>query len=282
MNIKLAIFTDFWIYLAAMILLSVLVLSCRTKENKSDTEDGESKVYGVFVKKVFQAREGTLNYRILYPTGFEADKKYPLLLFLHGAGERGSDNKAQLKHGGELIRKEMERHNSIAIFPQCPTEDYWIELVDSEIRPDGVRNFVPDVQNPPSAALDKVMQLIESYLQESYIDKSRIYVSGLSMGGMGTFDLCWRMPKTFAAANAICGAGAPEKAKDFAGLPIRIFHGTEDKVVSVEESLEMIEALREAGGNPQSFIYPEVKHNSWDNAFAEPDFIAWLFEHQRH
>ena len=102
------------------------------------------------------------------------------------------------------------------------------------------------------------------------------------MGGMGIFDLCWRMQDLFAAASMICGAGAIKKASVFSDLPIRIFHGDEDKIVSVEKSLEMIEALKEAGGNPEVFIYPDVYHNSWDNAFEEPDFLSWFFKHQKH
>ena len=123
--------------------------------------------------------------------------------------------------------------------------------------------------------------MIEEFKTKDFVDKDRLYIAGLSMGGMGTFDLLWRMPNTFAAASVICGAGSTEKAKEFAHTPIRIFHGEEDVVVSVDESKEMIAALKEAGGNPEVFFYPEVNHNSWDNAFAEEDFLTWMFAKRR-
>ncbi len=278
MNLKLAFSSESWMLILVSLAIILLITSCYSKNKGPFSEEIEE---GVYLKRKFKAKKGILNYRIYYPQGFDETKKYPVLLFLHGAGERGDDNEAQLTHGGELIQKGMDEHQGIAIFPQCPENNYWIDLLDVEDRPDGVRDFEPDVKNPPSVALTKVIELLEKFTDQSYVDKSRIYVTGLSMGGMGTFDLCWRMPDMFAAAAAVCGAGSPIKAHKFVNLPIRIFHGDEDGVVSVDESLEMIAELEALGGSPESFIYPGVNHNSWDNAFAEPDYLSWFFKHSK-
>lgn len=259
--------------------------SCKLTSSEKDKLKEVKERIGTYAKKTFDYESAslgkqTLNYNYLLPDGFKKDGKYPLLVFLHGAGERGNDNSAQLKHGGELIKAAANKYQFIALFPQCPQEDYWIKTLEVENRKDGIRNFEPDTENP-SNALSMVMHLLEAELDKVYVDPARVYVAGLSMGGMGTFDLCWRMPTTFAAAVAICGAGSVEKAKDFAELPIRIYHGEEDAVVSVDESLEMAEALEKAGGTPELIIYPGVNHDSWENAFLEPDFITWLLEHKR-
>lgn len=259
----------------------LIITSCTSKSNRYNLPSISEIKTGVYLKEVFKTKNGDLNYRVFYPEGFDAEKKYPVLLFLHGAGERGDDNEAQLTHGGELIKKGMNLHHSIAIFPQCPEDKYWIDLLDVGDRADGIRDFEPDVKNPPSEAMSKVITLMKKFTEQSYVDKSRVYVAGLSMGGMGTFDLCWRMPNMFAAAMAVCGAGSPVKAFKFSQLPIRIFHGDMDEIVSVEESLEMIAVLEELGGSPEAFIYPGVNHNSWDNAFAEPDFLSWLYKHKK-
>lgn len=256
--------------------LSIVLFSCKEKAAKVVFEP----TTGEYLKKEYATPEGSLNYRIYYPEGFSADKKYPVLLFLHGAGERGSDNEAQLIHGSELIAAGMNKHQAIAILPQCPKEDYWVRLKDAEKLETGQKDFVPDVDSPPSDAMQKVIKLLTSTLSESYIDKDRVYVSGLSMGGMGTFDLLWRMSGTFAAGMPICGAGSTDKAPIIAKTPVRIFHGDVDVVVAVQESQEMISAIKEAGGDVTAFIYPDINHDSWTNAFAEPDFISWLFTHQ--
>ncbi len=282
MNLKIAFISESWVLLIIGLVLLLLIISCKSKNKTEVTKASLGKIEtGIYLKRTFSAEKGNLNYRILYPKGFDRTKKYPLLLFLHGAGERGDDNEAQLTHGGELIKKGMNVHQSIAIFPQCPEENYWIDLLETEDRPDGIRDFEPDTKNPPSEAMAKVIELMKIFTERNYVDKSRIYVAGLSMGGMGTFDLCWRMPDMFAAAIAVCGAGAPVKAFKFSKLPIRIFHGEDDEIVSVEESLEMIAALEELGGNPEAFIYSDVNHNSWDNAFAESDFLSWLYKHEK-
>lgn len=276
MTLRLALTSKFWI--VSTVGLILLITSCKSKHKTEMPESKDEKIEtGVYLKKVYQSGDGNLNYRILYPNGFEPTKKYPVLLFLHGSGERGDDNEAQLVHGSELIKAGMDIHQSIAIFPQCPADDYWVNLKEVLESTDGKREFLIDVAGPPSNALSLVMELMNSIKEKEYINRSKIYVTGLSMGGMATFDLLWRMPNTFAAAAAICGAGSTEKASVFANLPMRIYHGEVDQVVPVEESKKMIKALQDAGGNPEVFLYPDVNHNSWDNAFAEEDFLSWFY-----
>ena len=233
---------------------------------------------GIYQKKIYKTENGDLNYRVFYPENFDPSRKYPLLLFLHGAGERGSDNEAQLIHGSELIGNGMNKYNAIAVFPQCPTEDYWVKLKEDNVDANSDRNFNVDTGNGPTEALDKVISLVNEMMEKEYIDLTKIYAVGLSMGGMATFDLLWRMPNTFAAAMPICGAGDPAKASYMKSIPMRIFHGEDDGVVPVQKSIEMEQAIIDAGGKPETFYYPNVNHDSWTNAFAEKDFLSWLFD----
>lgn len=282
MNLRNMCHSGFWSILLCISASLFFVSSCKLADGKSipETEIGAVET-GVYLKKTFETSNGVLNYRILYPKGFDKSKKYPVLLFLHGAGERGNDNEAQLVHGSDLIKKGMDIHQSIAIFPQCPKADYWASLKEVEDSEGGPRDFEMAIDGPPTDAMARVIELMKSEKDKSYVDKSRIYVAGLSMGGMGTFDLCWRMPDMFAAAGIICGAGSAEKAGVLSQMPLRIFHGDQDQVVSVEESYDMVKSIKAAGGNPEVFIYPEVNHNSWDNAFAEPDFLSWFYKYNK-
>ncbi len=250
--------------------------SCKEKTKEKEVVKKETVETGKYLKEVFKSTNGDLNYRIFYPEGFDAAKKYPVLLFMHGAGERGEDNEAQLVHGSELVATGMSKYNAIAIFPQCPTEDYWVNFIEKE-RPGAAREFNVDVSGAPSDALARVIELVTEVKGRSYVDTQRLYVGGLSMGGMATFDLLWRMPNTFAAAIPICGSGSPEKATVMKDTPIRIYHGEVDGVVPVEYSRNMESAIKDAGGNVEAKYYPEVNHDSWTNAFAEPDFLEWMF-----
>jgi len=282
MSFKISLESVGWLVVISLLFFSLMFFSCKSsKKTKGDQFTLDHIETGVYQKRNYLSKGGRLKYNIIYPTDFDSEKKYPLLLFLHGAGERGDDNEAQLIHGGELIKKGVDAYQFIAVLPQCPKGEDWINVLETENREDDVRDFEPDINAPASYALAMVIDFMESFTQERYINKDKVYVAGLSMGGMGTYDLCWRMPEMFAAANVICGAGSVEKAPVFSNLPIRIFHGNEDNVVSVEQSLEMIEALRKAGGDPEVFIYPEVNHGSWVNAFKEPDFLSWFFDHQK-
>lgn len=231
-----------------------------------------------FKKEQFLHQEDTLNYRILYPKDFSEDKKYPLVLFLHGAGERGKDNEMQLANGSRLFLENMDIFPAIVVFPQAPAEDFWAKI---EVERDSLPydfNFYP--KQDPTTALSMVMKLMDSITSAESVDNSRVYVGGLSMGGMGTFEILSRKPEMFAAAFAICGGGDPEIAKDYPeGFNIWIFHGEQDEVVLPKYSKSMARAVNSAGGNAKLSLYPEDDHNSWDTAFAEPYLLEWLFSH---
>jgi predicted peptidase len=235
-----------------------------------------------FLKATLVEGEDTLNYRILYPENFNPAEKYPLLLFLHGAGERGDDNEKQLVHGSSLFLNQENRDNfpAIVIFPQCPKSEYWAKA--DIVRSSEGNSFEFDYSGEPNKSLGLVMKMVKRYSKNHFVDQERLYVGGLSMGGMGTFEILSRMPNTFASAFAICGAGNPYSVGNYAKkVDLWVFHGAKDDVVDPEYSEEMVQALKEAGADIKFTLYPEANHNSWDPAFAEPELLTWLFSNSK-
>lgn len=237
----------------------------------------------VFEKNTFTSSAGLeLPYRILFPEKYDKSKKYPLVLFLHGAGERGNNNESQLTHGAKLFADPANRkaYPAIVIVPQCPAEGYWASA-------DVNRNTSPftlgfDYTRPATPALQAAIELIQRMITNEGVDQSRIYITGLSMGGMGTFEAVYRFPELFAAAVPICG-GADVEAYDkrVSKVPFRVFHGSQDAVIDVKNSQAIVEKLKILGTKVEYIEYPGVNHNSWDNAFAEPDFLSWMFDKHR-
>lgn len=233
----------------------------------------------VFEKRTFTSSAGqALPYRILYPENYDKAKKYPVVLFLHGAGERGDNNESQLVHGSKLFLDPANRkaYPAIVIFPQCPAEGYWGNVsVDRNTMP---LTLVFDYSKPITPALQAAIELLKKITKEESVDAKRIYVAGLSMGGMGTFEAVYRFPELFAAAVPICG-GADVKSYDkrVKEIPFRVFHGAKDDVVEPRYSREIVDKLKALNISVEYKEYPEANHNSWDNAFAEPDFLSWMF-----
>ncbi len=243
----------------------------------------EAQDLSLYQKKEYIYSEGKiLPYRILYPENYDKDKKYPLVLFLHGAGERGNNNENQLVHGAKLFLGKETRKNypAIVIFPQCPENSFW-----SSVKID--RNKTPislefNYDNPITWPLDAVQKLVSQLLSVEAVDKKRCYITGLSMGGMGTFELLYRFPKIFAAAQPICGGGDVSRYDErVKKTSFWVFHGEVDAVVGVNESRAMVEKLKSIKVDVTYTEYPNVNHNSWDNAFAEPAFLSWMFSHKR-
>ncbi len=218
----------------------------------------------------------TLPYRILLPENYATGKRYPLLLFLHGAGERGRDNALQLTHGaGLFVRPDVRaRYPAIVVFPQCPKDQYWAGVVREPQR----QHWDFPLWETPGAPMALLMGLLDTLIRQEQVDTRRLYVAGLSMGGMGTFELLARWPHRFAAAIPICGGGntlaAPLYARHTA---LWVFHGDADAVVPVALSRRMVQAVQAAGGRVRYTEYPGVNHDSWTPAFAEPDLLQWLF-----
>lgn len=234
----------------------------------------------LYEKRIYLDANGdTLNYRILYPKNYDRTKQYPLILFLHGAGERGYDNEAQLTHGAKLFlqAENRKKYPAIVVLPQCkPAPDYWAHMVLNE--QNGLRYREFPLKEAPNPSMKRVMELLAKLQNEEAIDQNRLYIMGLSMGGMGTFELLSRLPNTFAAAVPICGGGNVSQAVKYAKTTsLWIFHGGKDDVVLPLYSQQMYEALKAAGADVQYTLFPDANHNSWDPTFKQKGLLAWLF-----
>jgi predicted peptidase len=239
--------------------------------------------WDVYQKAEFKLAEGqVLPYRILYPENYDKTKKYPLVMFLHGSGERGWNNEKQLTHGAKLFSDPVNRKNfpAIIVFPQCPEDASWsVAKVDRTKQPYTIEfDYTTEAQWPLVAANALVRKLIT----DEAVDKSRVYISGLSMGGFGTFESVFRNPDLYAASLPICGGGDSKLYdKRINKTPFWVFHGDQDGAVDVKLSREMVAKLKSLKVETKYSEYPGVNHNSWDNAFAEPDYLKWMFSKKR-
>ncbi len=243
---------------------------------------GFSQDFSLFEKKEFIQNGDTLPYRILLPLNYDANTKYPMILFLHGAGERGNDNEKQLVHGAKLFLEDSVRNKypAIIVFPQCPQNSFWANI---DMRVDSItkkRMFLYKENGAPSKAMELLIGLYQDLTDKYATDAKRMYVGGLSMGGMGTFEITRRLPNNFAAAFAICGGANTATADQLKNTAWWVFHGMKDNVVNPQNSIDMAKALKEAGAEVKLTLYPEADHNSWDAAFKEPEFFSWLFGHR--
>ncbi len=243
-------------------LLASAVLAVAPKEGTRD----------MLEKKTYTGADGkTLPYRLLKPLNYNPKEKYPLVVFLHGAGERGDDNDKQLVHGvPEFLTPENRKdYPCFLIAPQCPEGKKWVEVdwsAESEIQPKG-----------PSEPMQLTLGLIDQMRKDYPIDGKRIYVTGLSMGGFGAWDVIARRPDLFAAAVPICGGGDEATATKIAKIPIWAFHGAKDPAVNVNRTRHMIAALKKAGGEPKYTEYPDEGHASWVPAYKDAAMMKWLF-----
>lgn len=235
-----------------------------------------------FIKNVFVSKGDTLPLRILYPENFDSTKTYPLVLFLHGRGESGSENEKQLTHGSQMFLDAAFRKNypAVVIFPQCGNDSYWAN----------VRVVAEEKEKPNSGfktyeKLTKAMMLLTKYTDQlkylSYLDQNQFYVGGLSMGGMGTLELLRRKRNTFAAAFVICGGDTPKNVKKYDNVPLWLFHGEKDDVVNPQFTKNVAKELEKRNAEFKLTLYPNAYHDSWENAFAEKDLLPWLFSHKK-
>jgi lysophospholipase L1-like esterase/poly(3-hydroxybutyrate) depolymerase len=257
--------------LPAIIFASMSAL--RAQDAPKSTAPTPADIYEA--RTVTGADGATLGYRLLKPEPYDAAKKYPLVLLMHGAGERGTDNAAQLKYGSQLFLKPDARAKfpCFVMMPQCPPDQKWADIdwtSDNPKQPEKV-----------SAPMALALTALDGLQKEFSIDPDRLYVGGLSMGGYGTWDLITRFPDKWAAAVPICGGGDKAVAAKAKAVPIWAFHGTEDSAVKVARTREMIEGIKAAGANPLYSEYPYVAHDSWTPAFGEPELLPWLFAQKR-
>jgi predicted peptidase len=219
-------------------------------------------------------------YRLLRPEPASGNGRsggrHPLVLFLHGAGERGNDNAKQLKYLPTWLADPAvrQRHPCFVLAPQCRMDERWVDVswADAKSTPQPAT---------PTIDLSAVIQALEETITREQVDPARIYLTGLSMGGFGTWDLAARMPNRFAAILPVCGGGNDDVAGRIAALPIWCFHGDADTAVPVERSRSMIAAVKAAGGRP---IYSElagVGHDSWTPAYRDGFVLDWLFSQRK-
>ena len=199
-----------------------------------------------------------MHYLLHLPKAYknDTDKKWPLLIFLHGAGERGNNLDLVKKWGPPKQAEENKELPFIVVSPQCPVRTYW--------------------------NIEQLNQLIDSVIKNNRVDTDRVYLTGLSMGGYGTWGLAALHPEKFAAIAPICGGGDPESAELLVDLPIWAFHGGADKVVPVEGTTKIVEAIKAKGGTKiKMTIYEGVGHNSWSQTYANPKLYEWFLQQKR-
>lgn len=230
----------------------------------------------LYVPATFKNAAGqTMPYRLLKPEKIEPGQAYPLMLFLHGVGERGTDNRKQLANGAnELAKQEIRRkHPCFIVAPQCPGDAKWADF-DWTI----TTRKMPE---KPYAPLVMAMELTDTLANELPVDKRRIYITGLSMGGFGVWDAIQRWPDRFTAAIPVCGGGDVDQAPKLRNLPIWAFHGSLDLIVPTSRTLSMIDAIKAAGGSPKVTTYPMVGHICWIWAYSDPNVADWLFSQKK-
>jgi predicted peptidase len=207
----------------------------------------------------------TTHYMLFVPQGYKPDgRPWPLMLFLHGLGECGHNELERVKiHGPPGFVDSKPDFPFIVVTPQCPP-------------PKGAMKDVPTAWKP-----EELIQLVDHVEKNLNVDRTRVYVTGLSMGGFGTWRLVAAYPERFAAALPICGGGEPAAmAPTLRRVPIWAFHGERDPTVPVERSREMVEAVRCAGGDVRLTVYPSVEHNSWKQTYDNPEVYKWLLSHR--
>jgi predicted peptidase len=265
-----------FVFAAVGILFLSVIAHAQQPEPKLEPKPDMDKLLD---KLTFTKDKASLPYRLLKPDGYDQNGKdlYPLVVFLHGSVGRGTDNQKQLRGGVEEFVKDATRkkHPCFLVVPQCPPEKQWTNVGWF----DG-RHNVP-LAKTPTEPLALVLDLIEVLCNEHRIDKDRIYLTGVSMGGYGTWDLVSRRPELFAAAIPVSGGGDPAQAEKLVRLPIWVFHGDADLLVPVERPRDMIAAIKKAGGEPKYTEYKGVGHDAWTPTYRDNKVLDWLFEQKK-
>jgi predicted peptidase len=230
-----------------------------------------------FINRVHKDADGTeAKYVVFVPHTYRGDRPYPLILFLHGAGEWGTDGQKQLTVGlGPAVRKREKTFPFLVIFPQSQKKTWPINTQDRRQVADILSTWSDD-----SAQGRRALAMLAEIVKDYRVDPERIYLTGVSMGGFGTWSLATSHPDQWAAIAPICGGGAPHAAGKIARLPCWCFHGDADNAVPVDRSREMMKSLWEAGGHPNYTEYAGVGHNSWDKAYGTPDLYDWFLKHR--
>jgi predicted peptidase len=223
----------------------------KSGDTKSDDAKPASKQVAAKLEKEVPVK---LDYLLYLPEDYDAKDKWPLVIFLHGAGERGDDLERVKVHGPPKLIDEGKSLPAIVVSPQCATNRWW------------------------HAQLLELTALIDDIEAKYKVDKDRIYLTGLSMGGFGTWALGAYTPERFAALVPICGGGEALAARAIKDVPVWAFHGAKDPVVPLSRSETMVQALERAKGNVKFTVYPDAMHDSWTETYNNPELWTWLFE----
>lgn len=236
------------LYLLCIVFLAVACTAQRV------TNPG-TQVAQVFEKEI--TKKASMEYLLYLPDNYSEKEDWPLMLFLHGAGERGDDLNKVKVHGPPKLVENGKQFPFILISPQCPKDNWWPKLTT------------------------ELNYLLDDIVKKYGVDESRIYVTGLSMGGYGTWALASEFPEKFAAIAPVCGGGEPYFAWRMRDIPTWVFHGAKDPVVPLAKSEEMVKAMKKAGANIKFTVYPEAEHDAWTETYDNPQLYNWFLEFRR-
>ncbi|MDX9975834.1 MAG: dienelactone hydrolase family protein [FCB group bacterium] len=251
---------NLWAKVAACACLAILSAACiSVSAVESHTQiKANPPMNSGFINKTLYEGKNARRYVVYVPREYDATKAWPLIVFLHGAGERGNDGLAQTDVGiGRAIRMHSDRFPCVVLMPQCPEGVWW------------------------DKSTNDIDASLEATLDDYNIDHARIYLTGLSMGGFCTWQYGAVHAGRFAALMPVCGGGNPLDAPQLAKVPIWAFHGAKDSVVPVQKSREMVEAVRNAGGKIDYTEFTDLDHNSWDATYNDPKAIEWLLKQRK-
>jgi len=243
--------------LASAVISLILIVGCASLPMKRGMQIGQhpQEIKTTITKVIDQ------KYLLFLPADYDkAQKRWPLMLFLHGAGERGDNLELVKKHGPPKIVETKPDFPFILVSPQCPERQWW------------TNNFQIEFLNV----------LLDHIVEHYRVDTDRIYLTGLSMGGFGTWRLASVYPERFAAIVPICGGGEPLGTRNLIHVPVWAFHGAKDETVPIERTEEMVNALKERAGNVKVTIYPEAGHDSWTETYDNPELYEWFLSHKKH
>jgi len=243
---------------SCVVFAASFLVGCTQMEKKEMTSnllEQEGQHAQTFEKEITKTL--SCKYLLFLPEGYgQQEKRWPLMLFLHGAGERGDDLNKVKVHGPPKIVEEQKDIPFIVVSPQCPEDDWWTKKTEV------------------------LINLLDDIITRYDVDPDRVYLTGLSMGGYGSWALASEYPDRFAAVVPICGGGNRIMSIFLKDMPIWAFHGAKDSVVPVEESKDLVEAINARGGNAKLTIYPEANHDSWTETYNNPEVYDWLLEHR--
>ncbi len=247
-------------YLLCLVIVG-LFLTGYVQMGKSEMAS-EKVVPGVQQEQAFAktiTKDLSIKYLLYLPKGYgEKERKWPLMMFLHGAGERGSNLNKVKVHGPPKIVEAGKDLPFIIVSPQCPKDDWWTERDD------------------------ELIHLLDDIQKRYDVDAERVYLTGLSMGGYGTWTLGSTYPERFAAIVPICGGGKRFFGWRLKDVPVWAFHGGKDSVVPLRESAEMVQAVNRGGGDAKLTVYPDANHDSWTKTYDNPELYKWLLKHRKN